>query len=94
MLLNILTLFYTLREGAIIMPFKRPRYTQPETAPTVQPASKRPRIGASSTTGPSPGSISKYSADSNSKLYRMIAENFPDGSKKLLSMAYRHKIMP
>ena len=66
MLLNIFTLFYILREGAIIMPFKRPRYTQPETAPTVQPASKRPRIETSSTTGPSPGVVMKYSADSDS----------------------------
>ena len=70
------------------MPFKRPKYTPPEAPSAAQPASKRPRIGASSTTGPSPGSISKYSADSNSKLYRMLAENFPDSSKKLLSMAY------
>ena len=70
------------------MPFKRLKYTPPEAPSAAQPASKRPRIGASSATGPSPGSISKYSADSNSKLYRMLAENFPDSSKKLLSMAY------
>ena len=70
------------------MPFKRPRYNPPEAPATAQPSSKRPRIETASATGPSPGYITKYSADSNSKLYRMLAENFPDGSTKLLSMAY------
>ena len=77
------------REGAIILPFKRPRYTPPiQPTQTAQPASKRARIQSASATGPSPNSVMKYSVDCENKLFRTLAEKFHSNSRNLLSLAY------
>ena len=82
-------LIFISREGAVILPYKRPRYTPPtDPAPPAQPAAKRPRVDPAPAAGPSPSPSTKYSIDVGSNLFKLIAKNFHGDSKILLSMAY------
>ena len=82
-------LIFISREGAVILPYKRPRYTPPiDPAPPAQPAAKRPRVDPAPAAGLSPSPSTKYSIDVGSNLFKLIAKNFHGDSKILLSMAY------
>ena len=80
---------FIFREGAVILPYKRPRYSPPvDPALPTQPAAKRPRVDPAPAADPFPSPSTKYSINVGSNLFKLIAKKFHGDSKILLSMAY------